>query len=154
MYKVTAQNGIDGGIYPEREEPVIKKADQWAASVAGKFAPWLRPARSVCRDRGAVNARAGALEGISDAVLEISRLLRQRTNEGYAEELVAQAFALVREVAGRTTGLRRTGMFSSSAGRCCWAAWWRRWRRARVNPDAAARLHLARAAFRPYHHRQ
>jgi len=109
MYKVTAQNGIAGGIYPEREEPVIKKADQWAASVAGKFAPWLRPrAKRFAGIVEAVNAQAGAMEGISDAeVLEISRLLRQRIrNEGYTEELVAQAFALVREVAGRTTGLR------------------------------------------------
>jgi len=109
MYKVTAQKGIAGGIYPEREEPVIKKADQWAASVAGKFAPWLRPhAKRFSGITGAVKSQADAMEGISGAeVLEISRLLRQRIrNEGYTEELVAWAFALVREVAGRTTGLR------------------------------------------------
>ncbi len=109
MYKVTAQTGIAGGIYPERDEPVIKKADQWAASVAGKFAPWLRPrAKRFAGIVGAVHAQTRAMEGISDAeVLEISHLLRQRIrNEGYSEELVAQAFALVREVAGRKTGLR------------------------------------------------
>ena len=109
MYKVTAQNGIAGGIYPEREELVIKKADQWAASVAGKFAPWLRPrAKRFAGIAGAVNAQSGALEGINDAeVLEISRLLRQRIRtEGYTDEVVARAFALVREVARRTTSMR------------------------------------------------
>lgn len=109
MYKIARQNGAAGDIYPEREEPGIKKADQWAASVAGKFAPWLRPRSE--RFAGiieAVNAKAAVMAGISDAkVLEISRGLRQRLRtEGYTQELVAQTFALVREVAGRTIGLR------------------------------------------------
>src|SRR4030042_244591 len=109
MYKITAQSGIAGGIYPEREEPRIKKADQWAASVAGKFAPWLRPRAS--RFAGiieAVDRHAASVEGLGDhEILGLTRKLRQRLrNEGYTEELVAQAFAMVREVSRRTIGLR------------------------------------------------
>jgi len=109
MYSVTGQNSVVGRIYPERDEPRIKKADQWAAAVGGIFAPWLRPrAERFSKIIAAVNSQAPAVEGISDhKVLEISQLLRLRLrNEGYTEELVAQAFALVRELAGRTVGLR------------------------------------------------
>lgn len=113
MYKVTAQIGIAGGIYPEREELRIKKADQWAASVAGKFAPWLRPRAS--RFAGiieAVDRHAASVEGLGDhEILGLTRELRQRLrNEGYTEELVAQAFAVVREVSRRTIGLRHVGV--------------------------------------------
>ncbi len=48
------------------------------------------------------------MESLSDReILELSRSLGQRLRmEGYKEELVAQVFALVREVAGRTIGMR------------------------------------------------
>lgn len=109
MYKLASQKIIAGDIYPEREELRIKKADQWAASVAGKFAPWLRPRAG--RFAGIVKAverQAESVEGLADGViLGLSRELGQRLrNEGYTEELVAKTFAVVREVAGRTTGLR------------------------------------------------
>ncbi len=109
MYKITVLDGTAGDVYPEREEPRINKADQWAASVAGKFAPWLRPRAG--RFAGiieAVNRHAASVEDLDEsAILGLSRELRQRLrNEGYTEDLVAQAFALVREVAERTTGLR------------------------------------------------
>lgn len=109
MYKVTAQNGIVGGSYPEREELRIKKADQWAASIAGKFAPWLRPRAGRFNGIiGAANFHAAEVEGLSDSkILEVSRELRQHLrSEGYTEKLVAKAFALVREVSWRTIGLR------------------------------------------------
>ena len=80
-----------------------------AASAAGKFAPWLRP--RVSRFEwiiDAVDEQAGLVEKLGDAeVLKLSQGLRERLrSEGYTQELVAQAFALVREVAGRTLGMR------------------------------------------------
>jgi preprotein translocase subunit SecA len=109
MYSVTIQNRVAGDIYPERDEPRIRKIDQWAASVGGIFAPWLRPrAGRFSNIIAAVNLQVDAVKGISiDQILEISRRLSQRLRkEGFTEELVAQSFALVREVAARTIGLR------------------------------------------------
>jgi len=109
MFRAAAQPDAAGAIYPEREEPRIQKADQWAAAVQGVFAPWLRPrCRRFARIVAAVDAQADAVSGIGEReILEAGSLLRKRLrNEGYTEELVARAFALVREVAGRTVGLR------------------------------------------------
>jgi preprotein translocase subunit SecA len=109
MSSVTVQNRIVGGIYPERDEPRIKKSDQWAAAVGGIFAPWLRPrAERFSKIIEAVNSQASEVEGISERkVPEVVKGLRLRLrNEGFTEELVAQTFALVRELAGRTIGLR------------------------------------------------
>jgi preprotein translocase subunit SecA len=101
--------GILGGIYPERPEPRAKRLERIAASAGGMLAPWLRPRASRFHwiiDR--VQAQARAIEGLSDTkILEWSRDLGQRLRrEGYQGEGVAQAFALVREVAKRSTGLR------------------------------------------------
>jgi preprotein translocase subunit SecA len=109
MSSISVQNSTVGDIYPERDEPRIKKADQWATAVRAIFEPWLRPrAERFSRIIETVNSQSSAVEGISDRkVLEVSQRLRQylRT-EGYTEKRVAQSFALVREVAERTLGLR------------------------------------------------
>ena len=107
MYSLTAQAGVAAGLYPEREEPRVGKVERFAATVGGVFAPWLRPSA----DRfnwviEAVNAHGRSMEGWSNRkILEVSQGLRPRLRrEGYREDLVAQTFALVREVAGRTLG--------------------------------------------------
>ena len=109
MYSMAARAGIVGGVYPEREEPQLGKIDRFAATVGGMFAPWLRPHAN--RFKGiieAVNARGRSMADWSDGrILEVSQSLRPRLRrEGYKEDLVGQAFALVREVAGRTLGTR------------------------------------------------
>ena len=107
MYSVSAQTGIVAGLYPEREEPHLGKVDRLAATVGGLFAPWLRPRAE--RFEGiikAVHTHGRSMKDWSDSeILDESQALRPRLRrEGYREDLVTQAFALVREVAGRTLG--------------------------------------------------
>ena len=97
------------GIYPERPEPRVEWLDRVAASATGMLAPWLRPRASRFEwIVDLVNAQARSTEKLSDSeIRELSWGLRQRLrSEGYKEDLVAQAFALVREVAGRSLGMR------------------------------------------------
>lgn len=109
MYNVSTQPGIAVGIYPERQEPRVEWLDRMGASAAGILAPWLRPrAARFNWIIGLVNSHAPSVEDWSDSkILEESRSLRQHLRgEGYTDDLVAQAFALVREVAGRTLDMR------------------------------------------------
>jgi len=109
MYNLSLQPGIAVGIYPERQEPRVEWLDRVAASATGMLAPWLRPRPSRFNwIVDLVNDQARSIEKLSDAeIREVSQSLRQRLrSEGYKEDLVAQAFALVREVAGRTLGIR------------------------------------------------
>lgn len=109
MYSVSAQTGIVAGLYPERKEPHLGKVDRLAATVGGLFAPWLRPrAERFSGIMEAVNACGREIESWSDRrILEESQALRPHLrSEGYQEELVAQAFALVREAAHRTLDMR------------------------------------------------
>ena len=109
MCSVSIEVNRGSGIYPERQEPRVEWLDRLAASATGLLAPWLRPRASRFQwiiER--VNAQARMLEGKPDAQMkEISQNLRQRLrSEGYQNELVAQAFALVREAGERTIGMR------------------------------------------------
>lgn len=109
MCSVSLQPGIAVGIYPERQEPRVEWLDRVAASATGMLARWLRPRPSRFDwIVDLVNAQAPSIERLSDGeIRELSQNLRQRLrSEGYKEDLVAQAFALVREVAGRTLGMR------------------------------------------------
>ena len=105
MSSNSTQDLIGTGLYSEREEPRLGKLDQFAATVGSMFAPWLRPrARRFSWIIKAVHAQSKEVESWSDEkMLEVSRDLRPRLRrEGYRENLVAQAFALVREAARRT----------------------------------------------------
>ena len=109
MYSIAARAGIAGELYPEREERRLGKVDQWAATVGGVFASWLRPSperfNSIVE---AVKPYEQEIRGFSDReILEAAQALRFRLrSEGYLEGLVAKAFALVREVSGRHLGMR------------------------------------------------
>jgi preprotein translocase subunit SecA len=73
------------------------------------LAPWLRPrALRFNWIVDLVNAHGHLTEKLSDSeIRELGQSLRRRLrSEGYKEELVAQVFALVREVAHRTVGMR------------------------------------------------
>jgi preprotein translocase subunit SecA len=109
MYNVSIQTGITAGIYPERQEPRIEWLDRMEAYAAGLLAPWFQPSASRFEwVVGLVNGHARSMESLNDReIMEVSRSLGQRLRiEGYKRELVAQVFALVREVAGRTIGMR------------------------------------------------
>jgi preprotein translocase subunit SecA len=109
MYNVSFQTGITDVIYPERKEPRVEWLDRMEAYAEGVLAPWFRPSAShFAWVVDLVNAHGRSMEGLIDReILELSRSLGQRLRmEGYKKELVAQVFALVREVAGRTIGMR------------------------------------------------
>jgi preprotein translocase subunit SecA len=109
MSSVTAKSGMVGKIYPEREEPRLKKADRFGAAVGGIFAPWLRPRAGRFKwIVDAVNRVAPEYEKFSDGqILGTGRNLAQKLRqEGFQQGLVARAFALVREAAGRTVNMR------------------------------------------------
>lgn len=96
-------------IYPEREETHLGKVDQWASNVKGRLLT-LRRSRAK-RFKGivaAVNAQTPAIQDLSDKkILEISQELRpQLKRNGFTEDLTAKVFAIVREVASRTVGMR------------------------------------------------
>jgi len=110
MYNASTQSGMLDGLYPEREEPSsVGKMDQLVTSVGGIFAPWVRPrAERFNRIIEAVNAHARAIENWDESkILQECQALRPRLrSQGYREDLVTRVFALVREIAGRTIGMR------------------------------------------------
>ncbi len=109
MSKVKGPRGILSEIYPERPEPRLEWLDRFVASMTGMLAPWLRPHASRFRwivERVREEERElGSLaeEGVRKKSQDLRLRLR---SEGYQEELVAQAFALVRIIAERAIGMR------------------------------------------------
>jgi preprotein translocase subunit SecA len=97
------------GAYPEREEERLSKLDElgerWAGVVARRMRGMRRPWQDVPE---LVSQQADGLEQLSDAELrEAADALRPvLRREGFADEPVARAFALVREAATRTLGQR------------------------------------------------
>ncbi len=109
MFSPAPPQTMTGKLYPEREEPKLGKVERLAATVGGLFAPWLRPKpERFSWILGAVNAQAQSMGEWSDRkILEESLSLRPLVRrQGYREELVGKAFALVREVAHRTLSMR------------------------------------------------
>jgi preprotein translocase subunit SecA len=109
MYSLVPSQAMTGKLYPEREEPKLGKVERLAATVGGLFAPWLRPQPERFRwILSAVNVQAQSMGEWSDRrILEESLSLRPLLRrEGYKDELVGKAFALVREVAYRTLNMR------------------------------------------------
>jgi preprotein translocase subunit SecA len=109
MYNSTIQNSIVGNIYPERKEPRIDKIDHWVAAVRGIFASWLRPgAERFGKIIDAINSQAAGIKSMSDReILAVSHgLKKQLRSKTLDEQSVALAFAIIREIAERTIGLR------------------------------------------------
>ncbi len=97
------------GAYPERADRKTGRLEQLAAQVGGSFRRgvkvrtrrWERlAARVMEHDRGVKNLTN---QGMGEAVV---RMRTQLHREGFREDLVAETFAIVREVSGRTIGMR------------------------------------------------
>lgn len=101
--------GIVLGPYPQREDVRDGWLDRAAASVIGRVRQ-----RAFGHDPGhrefltRVNAEGAKLGAQGDDAIRagIPELRRRLYSEGFSEELVARAFALVREVAARRLGMR------------------------------------------------
>jgi len=105
MYKASAL-AID--IYPERKEPRLEWLDRMVASAGGLLAPWVRPgATRFGHIIELVNVYGPSMHELSEhQILEKALGLGKKLRvEGFRENLVAEAFTLVREVAGRTLGI-------------------------------------------------
>lgn len=108
MFSLALPKGVFTGIYPERREPRMEWLDRMAASATGMLAPWLRPhASRFDWIVDLVNEQGRSIKKLGDReILEASQKLRQQLRgQGFKGELVAQAFALVREAASRTLGM-------------------------------------------------
>ncbi|MCJ7593492.1 MAG: preprotein translocase subunit SecA [Desulfobacterales bacterium] len=109
MSKTNAQLGVGTRIYPEREEPRQGKIDRLTEGVGAMIASRIRPrAKPLKRIVEAVHAYDHDVAGWSERkILEEGQALGPRLRrDGYRQGLVALAFALVREVAGRAIDMR------------------------------------------------
>jgi preprotein translocase subunit SecA len=109
MSSLVARIGVPPGAYPEKGEARAAWLDQLGLRVGGALLRRVRARRRRWeRLVRLVDAQARALGALGEReVHEVSaelRLLLRR--EGFREHAVARAFALVREVAERTIGLR------------------------------------------------
>jgi preprotein translocase subunit SecA len=96
------------GPYPERAEPDPFWLDRRLSDAYGNLAVRLLPNRArLLRQAGRAQAEARAIGGLSDGRLrERADALRELLlHHGLADPIVAQVFAVVREAAGRCTGL-------------------------------------------------
>src|SRR4030043_92347 len=105
MCSAHIQSVVATGTYPERPEPRVEWLERLVASATGSLAPWLRPPASRFQwivER--VNEEERELGNLTERrIRRKSQILPARLrNEGYQQELVAQAFALVRIAAERT----------------------------------------------------
>ena len=105
MSSVTGRLAFPTGAYPERLERPPGTLDRLAARLTGPVARWVRQ-RGIRAQRlvPRVAEHGRALDGLSDhALLETAQALRPALRrDGFAEDLVARVFALVREAAWRT----------------------------------------------------
>jgi len=109
MFKGAFRTSSTIGVCPERGEKRFNWLDRTANSIGGFFAPFIRPKAGrftwiaeACRLHEEA-VRQMTDEEITKAAAEIGWKLRR---EGYKNDLVARAFALVREAATRQLGTR------------------------------------------------
>ncbi len=109
MYSFTSKGESTQKIYPERDEPDLGKDANLTALLGGCMAAWLQP--SWRRYRWIVKGAAAHGPGVArwsdkriqDAFRKRGRDLRRN---GFQRNTVAQIFALIREVADRSVGMR------------------------------------------------
>ena len=109
MYSEALRPGRTLGSYPERDAPADTRLDELAQRALGTFARrGLLTGYAARRFLARVNALGETLPALGAHELSVrTRELRQQLMlQGMQNELTAQAFALVREVAQRTLGMR------------------------------------------------
>lgn len=101
--------GVAVGRYPQREDIRDTLLDRMAARTTGAFRQLMkRRGPNLDRFVREVNQRADGLEKLADGELSMRiQVLRRRLySEGLNDELVAESFGLIREVASRKLGMR------------------------------------------------
>lgn len=104
--------GIALGRYPERDAERAGWLDALAARVAARWQSRETVLRGVVE---AIGAAGETLAKMPDEVLSmsVSGLRMRLARDGWNRDLALQAFAHVREVAGRTVGMRHFGSQST-----------------------------------------
>jgi preprotein translocase subunit SecA len=101
--------GVLAGVYPQREEIRSGWLDQTVAAVAGRVHQYALGRKPRYRQFAqAVDERARGLDRLTEIELtaRIRELRRDLYARGLRQDLVAQAFGIVREVASRRLGMR------------------------------------------------
>ncbi len=98
------------GVYPERPDEKRFWLDVTLSRLLGKMRPrWSRPPVGARRLVARVEALDGAMRRLSDAELRqrADALRVELVADGFTRDVVARAFALVREATGRRLGMRQ-----------------------------------------------
>ena len=109
MSELSIKPGVSLGNYPQRQPPQL---DDVEAAVAGWFERWRRRLTRRTYSQSIVAKKVGqydqALQDCSDEELDrVVHDLRDRlTRGGLQEALIIEAFAVIREAAGRVLGKR------------------------------------------------
>jgi preprotein translocase subunit SecA len=109
MYKTTAHTGTLAGIYPEREEERQRWYDRLETFLSSIVVPWIKPREGSYREivqqinRSSISAKDMRDSELLHKSRELGKLLRK---DGFRDEIVAEVFALVREAAVRTVGMK------------------------------------------------
>ena len=106
---LASRPGLALGIYPESDESKLGVLDRFAAQGASRIrARWQSRAKEFAQVIEEIHACAEGLERMPDEILStsLSGLRLRLARDGWNRPLAQEAFALVREVAGRTVGMR------------------------------------------------
>ena len=106
---LASRPGLALGIYPESDESKLGVLDRFAAQGASRIrARWQSRAKEFAQVIEEIHACAEGLERMPDEILSmsISGLRLRLARDGWNRPLAQEAFALVREVADRTVGMR------------------------------------------------
>ena len=101
--------GIEVGNYPEREDVRDNWLDRTAANITGLARQYIVGRNpQYMKFVNKVNAESKDLDKLDNGVLKarVRKLRRSLYSEGLKENLVAQSFALIREISTRHLGLR------------------------------------------------
>ena len=106
---IVATPGILHGLYPQRQQPSAGLLETALANISGRL---LRARRGPGHDAHRFVMRVNGYEQEFKSLLKseldvrLTRLRAELARQGFQQELVAQSFALIRETANRTLGLR------------------------------------------------
>jgi len=109
MYKTTTQTWTFAGIYPEREEERERWYDRLETFLSSAVVPWVKPREGRYREMvGQINRCGISAKDMRDRELldksrELGKLLRK---DGFRDDIIAEIFALIREAAVRTIGMK------------------------------------------------
>jgi len=109
MLEIPLKAGMAAGLYPERSDGVYSRLDEICLSAITQARHWMGRGRDPLRgiaERVSGHEHALQLEGESSRRQRVQRLRLGLRRQGFRNELVAEAFATVREVARIALGMR------------------------------------------------